>query len=105
MRRQQERAPIDEVSQSVGICTGDSGSRRRGFAKGNAYIPSRMVKFGPFIYPHPRVISGARHIVGSPAKSAAAHGRKSSRSCTRLRSRTTCRHRRARHGMRSRSTR
>ena len=69
-----EGAHIGDVVHSDGIYTGNSGKRRRGFTKDDAYIMSRMVKFGPFTYPHVMVISVARHIVGKTRESVAAHG-------------------------------
>ena len=69
-----EGAHIDDVVHSDGIYTGNSGRRRQGFTNDDAYILSRMVKFGPFTYPHVVVLSVSRHIVGKTGGSVAAHG-------------------------------
>ena len=69
-----EGAHIDDVVHSDGIYTGNSRQRRRGFTKDDAFTLSRMVKFGPFTYPHVLVLSVARHIVGKTGESVMTHG-------------------------------
>ena len=59
---------------SDGIYTGNSGKRRRAFTEDDAYTLSRMVKFGPFTYPHIVAILVTRQFVGAVARSVSVHG-------------------------------
>ena len=72
--REPDGAHIDDVVHSDGIYTGNNRKRRRGFTKDDAYTLSRMVKPGPFTYPHIVAIFVTRHLVGSIAKSFSAYG-------------------------------
>ena len=59
-----EGAHIDQVVDSVGIYTGNSSSRVVGpLSNADAYVRSRLVKFGPFTYPHIVVFCVARYLV------------------------------------------
>ena len=59
-----EGAHIDKVVDSDGIYTGSQATRKDKFTNDDAYILSRMVKFGPFSYPHVVVIAVSRYLVG-----------------------------------------
>ena len=58
-----EGAHIDKVVDSDGIYTGNEATRKVGFTNDDAYILSRMVKFGPFSYPQVVVIVLSRYLV------------------------------------------
>ena len=58
-----EGAHIDKVVDSDGIYTGNRANRKVQFTNDDAYILSRMVKFGPFSYPHVVVIVVSRYLV------------------------------------------
>ena len=59
-----EGAHIDKVVDSDGIYTGNEATRKVGFTNDDAYVLSRMVKFGPFSYPQVIVIVLSRYLVG-----------------------------------------
>ena len=59
-----EGAHIDKVVDSDGIYTGNEATRKVRFTNDDAYILSRMVKFGPFSYPQVIVIVLSRYLVG-----------------------------------------
>ena len=59
-----EGAHIDKVVDSDGIYTGNEATRKVRFTNDDAYILSRMVKFGPFSYPQVVVIVVSRYLVG-----------------------------------------
>ena len=58
-----EGAHIDKVVDSDGIYTGSRTSRKANFTNDDGYILSRMVKFGPFSYPHVVVFVVSRYLV------------------------------------------
>ena len=58
-----EGAHIDKVVDSDGIYTGNQDRKKGEFTNDDAYILSRMVKFGPFTYPHVVVIALSRYLV------------------------------------------
>ena len=58
-----EGAHIDKVVDSDGIYTGNEAARNVSFTNDDAYILSRMVKFGPFSYPQVVVIVAARYLL------------------------------------------
>ena len=59
-----EGAHIDKVVDSEGIYTGSRTSPKAKFTNDDVYILSRMVKFGPFSYPHVVVFVVSRYLVG-----------------------------------------
>ena len=58
-----EGAHIDKVVDSEGIYTGSRTSPKAKFTNDDAYILSRIVKFGPFSYPHVVVFVVSRYLV------------------------------------------
>ena len=58
-----EGAHIDKVVDSDGIYTGSQNHTRAAYTDDDAYLLSRMVKFGPFTYPHVIVIAVSRYLV------------------------------------------
>ena len=58
-----EGAHIDQIVDSEGIYTGNQESTGSQFTNNDAYIRSRLVKFGPFSYPHILVICVSRYLV------------------------------------------
>lgn len=58
-----EGAHIDQVVDSEGIYTGSRASPKAEFTNDDAYLLSRMVKFGPFSYPHIVVFVVSRYLV------------------------------------------
>ena len=56
-----EGAHIDNVVDSEGIYTGNRANQKGKFTNDDAYLLSRMVKFGPFSYPHVVVIAVSRY--------------------------------------------
>ena len=58
-----EGAHIDKVVDSDGIYTGNQKNKKATYTNDDAYILSRMVKFGPFTYPHVVVIAVSRYLV------------------------------------------
>ena len=58
-----EGAHIDQVVDSEGIYTGNRTMRAGRSTNSDAYVRSRLVKFGPFTYPHVVVFCVARHLV------------------------------------------
>ena len=58
-----EGAHIDQVVDSEGIYTGNRTIRAGPPSNDEAYVRSRLVKFGPFPYPHIIVLCVARYLV------------------------------------------
>ena len=58
-----EGAHIDPVVDSEGIYTGNRTSRSEPPSNNEAYVRSRLIKFGPFTYPHIVVFCVARYLV------------------------------------------
>ena len=58
-----EGAHIDPVVDSEGIYTGNKTIRAGPLSNDEAYVRSRLVKFGPFTYPHVVVFCVARYLV------------------------------------------
>ena len=58
-----EGAHIDQVVDSQGIYTGNRTTRAGPPSNDDAYVRSRLVKFGPFTYPHIVVFCVARYLV------------------------------------------
>ena len=58
-----EGAHIDQIVDSEGIYTGNRENTESQFTNDEAYIRSRLVKFGPFSYPHIVVIIVSRYLV------------------------------------------
>ena len=58
-----EGAHIDPAVDSEGIYTGNSTDRTKSPTNHEAYIRARLVKFGPFTYPHIVVLCVARYLV------------------------------------------
>lgn len=68
-----EGAHIDKVVDSDGIYTGNNEITKNEFTNDDAYILSRMVKFGPFTYPHVVVIAVSRYLVSMTRASVSKH--------------------------------
>ena len=58
-----EGAHIDKVVDSDGIYTGNRESAKKNFTNSDAYVLSRIVKFGPFSYPQVIVYVVSRYLV------------------------------------------
>ena len=71
-----EGAHIDKVVDSDGIYTGNSKINKSRFTNDDSYILSRMIKFGPFTYPHVVVIAVSRYLVSMTRESVSKHQRK-----------------------------
>ena len=70
-----EGAHIDPVVESEGIYTGNSVSSQCSFSNDDAFIRSRLVKFGPFSYPQVIVICVSRVLVAMAKDSLATNAR------------------------------
>ena len=58
-----EGAHIDPAVDSEGIYTGNRTDRTKSPTNHEAYVRARLVKFGPFTYPHIVVLCVARYLV------------------------------------------
>ena len=58
-----EGAHIDPAVDSEGIYTGNSTHRPKPHSNHEAYVRARLIKFGPFTYPHVIVLCVARFVV------------------------------------------
>ena len=71
-----EGAHIDKVVDSDGIYTGGSERTEKKYTNNDAYMLSRMVKFGPFTYPQIMVFSASRYLVSMTRESISRHQEK-----------------------------